>query len=84
LRSFSSSPAAFLGLPEALGGAAAALAAFSASFWRCFWRFFSSVLDTRSPVTSSRWRFATSSVGGAGAVESAMVIVFVSAVAGKS
>ncbi len=68
-----------MGLPEAaLGGAAAALAAFSASFWRCFWRFFSSVLEMRSPVTSSKCRLATSSVGGTEAVESAMVGVLLS------
>ncbi|KAK2014273.1 hypothetical protein LZ32DRAFT_203345 [Colletotrichum eremochloae] len=83
-RFFSSASALpFLELPAGLGGAAAAFLAFSASLWRAFWRFFSSVLDTISPVTSSLRRLTVSStlrsltcsVGGSEALGSAMIAV---------
>lgn len=64
-KSFSSS---FFLVVTGLGGAAASLSLFAFSFSRSLLRFFNSVLDTFSPVISSRMRFATPSVGGTGSV----------------
>lgn len=52
-------------LAAGFGGAAAAFSAFLRSASRCFCLFLSSDFETRSPVTSSRCRLATSCVGGA-------------------
>jgi hypothetical protein len=82
--SFSSASAFDFLAATGLGGAAASLFALSSSFWRAFWRFFNSDLETFSPVTSSRCKFATASVGGADPdAWSAMVIFCVLFVLGE-
>lgn len=72
--SFSSASALLFLTAAGLGGAAAAFLSLSSSFWRFFWRFLSSDLETRSPVTSSKWRLATASVGGAEASGASAII----------
>jgi len=70
--SFSSASAFVFLEAVGLGGAAASFIFFSSSYIRCFWRFLSSDLETFSPVTSSRCRFASDSSGAAVGVASAI------------